>query len=236
MEVGPSCVLVLDEVGLRVGRHDLVKGASLQLQPGSVAVVGGENGSGKTSLLRLMVNACRPTSGRRYGPKSSAYVPAGLQPTSLKVSTWIAATYRHSVSEHKAVLQELGFEGDCSRRCDQLSFGNFRKVALAGALGSQARLIVIDEAAAGLDDRGVAGLTSCVADRAAKGATVVIAGPTHQPWIQSDQRFLVHAGTVAEVPIHNQPVTISFEGPADLGERLIGLAAELGFRPAPKGR
>ena len=93
------------------------------------------------------------------------------------------------------ILEILGFQGDLDAGCHRLSFGNLRKLILADALSSQEQFIAIDDASAGLDDQGLAGLASLCEEIVANGAAVVLADqdsaeldPSHHVMRISDGR------------------------------------------------
>jgi len=57
-------VLDLEDVSLRLGDHELLRDVTWRLAPGERVGVVGVNGSGKTSLLRLLMGSLAPTAGR----------------------------------------------------------------------------------------------------------------------------------------------------------------------------
>ena len=72
-------------------------------------------------------------------------------------------------------LSQLSFRGDLDASVGNLSFGNRRKMVLAEALAEDIRLVLIDEATAGLDQNGVRGLNGLIENRRDAGACIVVA-------------------------------------------------------------
>lgn len=73
----------LIDVTRRMGREPVLRGVSLEVAPGKLVVLRGANGTGKTTLLRLLATRLRPSSGRAviFGhelPKSAAAARARL--------------------------------------------------------------------------------------------------------------------------------------------------------------
>lgn len=170
-----NAVVDLDDVSLSLNRQLVLRNVSLEILPASIVSVRGVNGSGKTSLLRLLCGVCVPTAGTRRGPKTCAYVPAALTPPRLRAREWIDFMPRSRRINPREILELIGFHGDLDASCRQLSFGNLRKLVLADALSSQERLIAIDDASAGLDDRGLVGLVSLCEEISESGVSVVLA-------------------------------------------------------------
>ncbi len=76
----PNAVVALDGVSLSLNRQLVFGIVSLEIPRASVVSVRGTNGSGKTSLLRLLCGVCAPTTGTRLGPSSDAACAALTSP------------------------------------------------------------------------------------------------------------------------------------------------------------
>ncbi|QFU86940.1 ATP-binding cassette domain-containing protein [Amycolatopsis sp. YIM 10] len=147
----------LESVGQRYRRGPLVfEGVDLEIKPGEPIVVLGENGTGKSTLLRVIAGCGTPSEGRVTGrPPTVGYVPDRF-PAHLRMS---ASSYlRHlrrirgrSAGNPEELLRRLGFSGGLSTPMSQLSKGNAQKVGLVQALTSGAELLVLDEPWSGLD-------------------------------------------------------------------------------------
>jgi energy-coupling factor transporter ATP-binding protein EcfA2/energy-coupling factor transporter transmembrane protein EcfT len=151
-----------------------------------VLVVGG-NGSGKTSLAWIMAGLMVPTNGvclldgrpvrGQVGRVSLAFQHARLQ---LQRAT-VLADVRHAAGVDgdtaEAALRKVGLDPDevGERPVDQLSGGQMRRVALAGLLAGEPRVLILDEPLAGLDGPTRVSLCALLADlRRRSGVTLVV--------------------------------------------------------------
>lgn len=181
----------LKGIGVRHrGSAPVLRELDLSLDPYRPVVVLGDNGSGKSSLLRVVAGCQAPTSGRVTGrPRTVGYVPDRF-PSQLRMP---AATYlRHMAAMHRSdpagaedLLDDLGFTGGLGVPMVRLSTGNAQKVALAQALCSGAPLLVLDEPWSGLDVHAAAAVSTRIADAARDGAAVLVTD---------------HTGTAAALP------------------------------------
>jgi heme exporter protein A len=179
------------------GERTLFRGLAFTLGAGECLHVAGENGAGKTSLLRLICGLLVPAAGsvrwegsdiRRLREEfwsTLAYVghANGIKDelTALEnVRFGNAIAGRDASVEHaRAALATLGVAGQGERPARALSQGQRRRVALARLCGAQsARLWVLDEPFTALDVRGVAVLQELIAAQLARGGCVVFT--THQ--------------------------------------------------------
>lgn len=191
----------------------------------------GPNGAGKTTLLRVAANLLRPSAGRRIGRPVLAYVPAAVEPPLLPVATWLGGVRRDRRVAPTAVLEQLGFDGRLDRPCRELSFGNLRKVLLAEAFSSRADLVVIDEAAEGLDSTGAAALLALMAETRARGAGVIFTEQQTQTIVGADRvASLVQGRLTVESASDIAEITVSLRGPAANVGELTQRANALGFR------
>jgi ABC-2 type transport system ATP-binding protein len=178
-------VIRLTGVGKRYrGGPEVLAGVDLEVPPGCpVSVVGG-NGTGKSTLLRIVAGAASPSSGRVSGrPARIGYAPQAVPPPGRMT---VLAYLRHHAAMHGVggrdrarpaldLLDELGFTGRREGPVAELSTGNAQKVVLAQALGCGAALLVLDEPWAALDVAAVAALAGRLAAEAAEGRSLLLA-------------------------------------------------------------
>lgn len=162
---------------------------SFTLGPGECLGVAGHNGSGKSTLLRLLAQAQRPDGGevlyrgksvagdRRFLRTVLGYVPQDPElaeelTVKEQLSLWRAACgYRDGVE--RELLELLGLEELLGRRTGQLSGGMQRRVSIAMALSTGREVLVLDEAAAGLDEAYRTALLSWMEGFLARGGCAV---------------------------------------------------------------
>lgn len=216
-------------VGHRYGRGPWVLDRlDAELAFGTVVAVSGANGTGKSTVLRILAGVQRPRRGVVHGrPARVAYVPERLEPPVVRVGRWFAelARLRGSVPDSVAwQLAALGTTVPDDALLSSLSKGTVRKVLLADALAAPAPLLVLDEPWADLDAAGAAALSGALRRRAADGALVVVADHTGAGRALADAAIGLGAvSSGADSEAH-------YRGVADRVAELDEAATRLGFR------
>ena len=174
-------------VVVRHGRR-VLDGLDLDVPTGVVTGLAGDNGSGKTTAMRVVLGLLRPAAGSTswYGPAAAprpGYLPEqrGLYPRvpalrQLAYLARLAGDDRRAAAAAAAdALNEVGVD-DASRRtpAERLSLGNAQRVQLAAALLGPPDLLVLDEPFNGLDRGGVATVVEVLSRAADRGAAVLV--------------------------------------------------------------
>ena len=128
-------------------------------RPGFWMLVGG-NGCGKSTLLRLIAGLLEPSQGQLQRPLKPALVFQNpdhqlLLPScgsDLELSLPSSLTASERLERVHQVLQQVGLGGFRQRPIHSLSGGQKQRLAIAGALASDAQLLLMDEPTALLDE------------------------------------------------------------------------------------
>jgi heme exporter protein A len=174
------------------GQRRLFRGLSFALAAGQMLWVLGPNGSGKTSLLRLLCGLLRPEAGtvRWQGADVRAsreefhadllyvgHTPAVKDDLSARenLSFGLAQSGIGAAQEQvEQALRQFGLRGREDLPARALSQGQKRRVALARlALGAARRLWILDEPFTALDGQAVALVQSELAQHLTRGGEVV---------------------------------------------------------------
>jgi len=154
-------LISIENVSVAYGANTVLLNVSLEIEPGEIVTIVGPNGSGKTSLLRAVIGATKPTHGaitRKSGLKIG-YVPQKLHidPTlPITVERFMRLTDRVSDETCATALATAGVPDLLKRQMSQLSGGQFQRVLLARALINTPDVLLLDEATQGLDQPGSA--------------------------------------------------------------------------------
>ncbi len=146
----------------------LLQHLSLRIGPG-LTVVQGDDGSGKTSLLRLLAGTLQAQSGTlqldgiALAAMDASQVfyaePADTGPDALSVRQWHQAVQQRYPRFNQALwatlLDTLGLLPHQEKQLYMLSTGSKRKLLLAAAAASGARLPLLEQVFAALDQRSV---------------------------------------------------------------------------------
>jgi ABC-2 type transport system ATP-binding protein len=203
----------LEAVGKRYGVRQpwVVRDVSLEVAGGRLIRVEGPNGSGKSTLLRVVAGVTTASRGRVSGRPHTGYVPerfpGGLPFSGQEYLLHMARVHGLRGDAGRRVVDEwlerLGAAGYAAAPLRALSKGMCQKIAIAQALLSRPRLLVLDEAWTGLDASARGALDDAVAERVAAGGAVLfvdhdparLAGRDDERWrLGGDGRVTVAAG------------------------------------------
>lgn len=187
---------------------------TVDLEPGAVLIVAGGNGTGKTTLSRLIVGLIEPTRGRilvdgleiqQVAPEwwrtQISYLPQ--EPTFLNVTIMENLKTANPQADEAAVNAAInavglrryisetkdGFEAVIEKNGGDLALGIRRRLALARALITNGSLIVLDEPTGGLDEEGCQAVYQIMNQLSSQGKTIIAC--SHDPKIVNAAKFIL---------------------------------------------
>jgi ABC-type transport system involved in cytochrome c biogenesis ATPase subunit len=177
----PPVPVLLDASALSVrrGRRTVLTGVDLELHAGEAIHLAGPNGSGKTSLLRVLAGLAAPRAGRVRRHGVCAFVPekVALAPA-LRGGEWLRAMRGLrglAPTDWRIPIAAGGLDEEVlARPAAALSKGMLQRLALVEALHAGCPLLLLDEAFAGLDAEGRAWLADEIAARLDEGAAALV--------------------------------------------------------------
>jgi heme exporter protein A len=187
--------LTADKLACTRGSRRLFEGLSFKLAAGQVMALEGANGSGKTSLLRLIAGFLPATAGRVFLTADDRDIVEDEErrrrvgwlghhdalKSSLSVAeqlTFFGKLYEQR-ADQVALLEEVGLTRQAELPCRYLSAGQRRRLALARLLLSARPLWLLDEPFAALDPVGKSLVARLISLHCAQGGIVIAA--THEP-------------------------------------------------------
>ncbi|MGQ0774118.1 MAG: urea ABC transporter ATP-binding subunit UrtE [Pseudonocardiales bacterium] len=191
-------MLQIMDVHVGYGRSTVVHGVSVEVPQDGVAAVMGHNGAGKTTLLRAAVGLLSVRSGRilldgeditRLRPnervkRGLGYVPQGQQcfpQLTTEENLQLVADTRRDGRKLVAEALDLfpALRGLMSRRAGLLSGGQRQQLAIARALITQPRMLILDEPTEGLQPSVVSEIEETILLLTSRGGLSVLLVEQH---------------------------------------------------------
>ncbi len=166
-------LLALEQVTHFYGQLCALRNVSVEAEPGAIGLVG-QNGAGKSTMLKILLGLVRPTQGRGevlghdirrsglelrgrvgYMPEAEVLLPGlrGVEFVAL-AGELSGMPRRHALRRAHEVLSYLGLEEARYRQHEEYSVGMKQRAKLAAALVHDPELLLLDEPTAGLDPEG----------------------------------------------------------------------------------
>ncbi|NKB62384.1 MAG: ATP-binding cassette domain-containing protein [Gammaproteobacteria bacterium] len=184
--------LVIESAWYDVGGQNLINGLDLRIESPDITVIMGSNGAGKSILLRLIHGLLELTSGAiKWGGKATDNRLRQQQSLVFQKPVLLRRTVSQNLdfvlklpqnrrlkrgpnsSTSAQLLKMVGLHDKANQPARSLSGGEQQRLALARALATRPKVLLLDEATASLDPASISIIENIVLEQKALGVKVI---------------------------------------------------------------
>jgi zinc transport system ATP-binding protein len=203
-----DCLIKVKKVSFGYATGFQVKNIDVTVSSGDFIVLRGDNGSGKTTIIRGLLGLVPCLSGKIHmniALRDISYVPqeSTLNQDSPATSMDIVKSslpfqWKHISETAMRALSQMGMKAFANARFNQLSGGQKRRVLFARALCTNPKLIILDEPTANVDKETEKQIESILMELAAGQDMGIIATSHVSNWAEKARCLIVEGGTIHE--------------------------------------
>lgn len=182
----------IEKLGFSYGQVPVLKNITMNLEPGKIYGLLGENGVGKTTLLTLLAGLKKPLQGSididgsaPYGRtpqvlENQFYLADEMLPVPMKAAEYARITGEFWPNYKQDTFEEIMelFENTSDKKMSEMSTGQLKKTYISLALALGCKYLFLDEPTNGLDIPSKAQFRSALMKYTGEDSTIVIS--THQ--------------------------------------------------------
>lgn len=217
----------LEKINKNYLKKQVLRDISLSIEEKQITALLGGNGTGKSTLLRVIAGIEQPSSGRIvYSDKHSriGYVPERF-PKHLRFTPREYLHYMGKISGipkenlherieyylHRFQLEELN-----NHRIMELSKGNIQKVGIIQAILNKPDLLILDEPLSGLDYQAQQGLVEVLVELRDEGSSIVLSYHESNIFESAiDRTYYLHNGLISKTDSSKQSIKLIGVGHMD---------------------
>lgn len=177
-------MITLSNAVVEIEHLKILQGVSFEISPNSFYCLVGPNGSGKTTVLKLIMKILQVNSGNvdTVDPKDISYLPQNLpDPPFLSVGEVISVAIKKnnkgSDSRQEildALAEQFHLEGLLERNFSDISAGEKQRVWLAFAIAQEKDMIIMDEPLSSVDRNSREEFYSLLKEVSLEGRTLLV--------------------------------------------------------------
>jgi tungstate transport system ATP-binding protein len=216
-------LLKLQAVEVSFGDVCALSDCSLRIDSGERVALIGANGSGKSSLLRVLHGLLPPSTGQMQADPAAVQAMLFQRPYMLRASVlnnmvlglWLRGkSLKQAKSDARVALARFGLADLALRQAKALSIGQQQRVALARSWALKPQVMLLDEPTASLDPGAKHEVERLMAEFAGSGMTLIFSSHNlgQVKRLASRVIYLEHGRVVADLPTHaffNGPLPVA---------------------------
>lgn len=207
-------MISIENINLNIRGKQILKDVNMQLEDGKIYGLTGNNGSGKTMLMKVVCGFIRPTSGTvivddkiigkdidyLHGAgiiiENPGFIPYYSGIKNLKSLAQING--KINLSQVRTVMELCGLDPDLKLPVKKYSLGMRQRLGIAQAIMENQKILILDEPMNGLDKDGVKAIRELLLKLKDEGRLIVLASHNKEDIeILCDVVYAVEAGEVA---------------------------------------
>jgi ABC-type multidrug transport system ATPase subunit len=213
-----SCIFAMSGISKRWRRDEppVLDGLELGLEPGTLTWVGGRNGAGKTTMLRIAAGLIEAERGRaevwgftarehrRRYQQLVSFLPAGDRGLYARLTVRRQLEFCACIamlapslarSAVRDAIRDFALDDLADRRVDRISMGQRQRLRVAITFLGGPEVVLLDEPLTSLDAAGAELLRRAIADTLARSGAVLWCSPqTELPQMRFDSRWIIERG------------------------------------------
>lgn len=183
------------------GRKSVLKNVSMIAKPGQLIHISGINGSGKSTIFKIVTGLLEADSGKvelDHGDVIGALIenPSFLEYESAMTNLHFLANLNHRFNEKRVrnLLQQFELDPDDSQAIAKYSVGMRQKVGIIQAVMEEQNIILLDEPTRGIDQESIGQFLTLLNRLKQENKTVIIASHDQIDEINYDQGLTLQNG------------------------------------------
>lgn len=178
----------LENITKQIGTTTILENICLTMKCGQIYGITGENGSGKTMLMRVIAGLVNPSSGQlMFDGKNRVYADPNIGIMIENASLYLELSGRENLrllasirkratnEEIDQAIRRVGLEPEDKRTFRKYSLGMKQRLMLAQAIMEQPEVLLLDEPTNAIDRKGVELVHQIMNEEAQRGAVVLLA-------------------------------------------------------------
>lgn len=183
------------------GRKSVLKNVSMIAKPGQLIHISGINGSGKSTIFKIVTGLLEADSGKvelDHGDVIGALIenPSFLEYESAMTNLHFLANLNHRYNEKRVrnLLQQFELDPDDSQAISKYSVGMRQKVGIIQAVMEEQNIILLDEPTRGIDQESIGQFLTLLNRLKQENKTVIIASHDQIDEINYDHDLTLQNG------------------------------------------
>lgn len=183
--------ILVEHVFKSFGKEKVLKDVSLVIKPGQIYGIVGNNGSGKTVLMKCICGFMRPDKGKIYVdgkrigkdvdfPESigviietPGFIPHETGFANLKILAGLKGLIGRE--EIRGTIKKVGLDPDMKKPVGKYSLGMRQRLGIAQAIMENPNVLILDEPFNGLDKHGVEEMRQLLKELKKEGKAILLA-------------------------------------------------------------
>lgn len=199
-------MLKIDNISKQFGKKQVLKDVSLELNPGERIHIIGKNGSGKSTIFKIITNILKADAGQVELAEND-YVGALIEnPGFLEYESGLEnlkflGNLNHNYDEQVAMklMEKFDLDPNDLQAVSKYSIGMRQKLGIIQAVMENQNIVLLDEPTRGIDKEGVATFVKLLDELKQEKRAVIIASHDEIPGLKYDRELLLKNGELASV-------------------------------------